>query len=74
MATVRSPALLLPDRAERFEALVDAGSLGLAQSSVAHGVEAEVTWAGATLGKYKTGVAGLWLELEPGAVLYALHL
>ena len=70
----RTQPCLAPDRGERFEALVTAGSLGLAQSSVAHGVEAEVTWSGATLAKYKTGVAGLWLELEPGAVLYALHL
>jgi hypothetical protein len=51
-------------------------TLSLEQSSVlANVTEAEVTWAGGgSFAKYKTGAAGLWLELEPGAILYALHM
>jgi hypothetical protein len=51
-------------------------ALGVANSSVAKGgAEVLVTWAGgADLMPYKFGAVGLLVELEPGAVLYAIHM
>ena len=50
--------------------------LGLEQSSViANATESEVRWrGGGSFAKYRTGAAGLRLELEPGAILYAIHM
>ena len=59
-------------------------------SVIVNATEVEVTWAAGTsidddrptaavdasagLAKYKTGPVGVWMELEPGAVLYAFHM